>query len=936
MINQQKDAARQFANEWKDKGYEKGESQAFWNALLRDIFGVRKPEQFIKYEDQVLMDKSTGFIDGYISSTRVLIEQKSLDKDLAKPIRQSDGSFLTPFQQAKRYIVELPVDRHPRWVIVCNFREFHIYDMNQPHGEPEIIYLKDLPKDYHRLSFIVDTAALHLQKEMQLSLEAGEIVGKLYDAFAKQYLNIETDAEEQKSLNQLIVRLVFCLYAEDADLFRKDQFHDYLARYAAPQTRGALIRLFDVLDRTDEARDRYLDPELAAFPYVNGGLFSSEIVIPQITDEIRGLLLSEASVGFDWSGISPTIFGAVFESTLNPETRRSGGMHYTSIENIHKVIDPLFLDDLRAELAEIRKIPGSNFKRIQKRVREYRDRLPSLKFLDPASGSGNFLTETYLSLRRLENEALEILERTPNAQPLIRDGFKYVSISQFYGIEINDFAVAVAQTALWIAESQMNKETESVVHFDLDSLPLKSATNIHEGNALTLDWNDVVPAGELNYIMGNPPFVGARWMSKEQKSDVLAVFGEHWKNTGDLDYVTCWYKKTSDYIEGTSIRAALVSTNSVAQGSSVANLWKPLFEGGVHIDFAHRTFRWGSEAKNFAHVHCVIVGFSTAPNNKPKIIYDNGVPQRARNINAYLCDAENVFIESRRTPLCKIPEIGIGNQPVDDGNYLFSEEEMEDFIKAEPSSEKYFRPWFGAQEFIARKPRYCLYLGNCTPAELNRMSNCKKRVAAVREFRLKSKRKATQIGANIPSNFLITNLPQSTYLVIPTVSSERRQYVPIGFMNPDVICSDRVKIVPDATCYHFGVLISSVHMSWMRAVTGRLKSDYNYSAKIVYNNFPWPEPSEEQKLKIEETAQAILDIRAKYPDSSFADLYDEVTMPPDLRRAHEANDRAVMKAYGFKPSLTEPEIVARLLDLYQSLTANQPLLPEKKTKRSKK
>ncbi len=621
MASETKDAARRFAETWKDRGYEKGESQTFWNTLLRDVFGVEKPETFIEYEDQVPTDRSTGFIDGYIPSTRVLIEQKSVDKDLRKAAKQSDGKLLTPFQQAKRYVVDLPVDRHPRWVIACNFREFHIYDMNRPQGEPEILLLKDLPKEYHRLSFLVDPAALPLRKETQVSLEAGEIVGKLYDAFSKQYRDIETSDWEQKSLNRLIVRLVFCLYAEDADLFAKDQFRRYLARFDAAQTRGALIRLFEILDKTDGERDPYLDPELAAFPYVNGGLFTGEIVIPQINDEIRELLLSEASAEFDWSEISPTIFGAVFESTLNPETRRGGGMHYTSIENIHKVIDPLFLDDLRAELAEIRKIPKSNLKKIQKRVREYRNKLSNLKFLDPASGSGNFLTETYLSLRRLENEALGILEETEFAQAQFRDGFKYVSISQFYGIEINDFAVAVAQTALWIAESQMNKETENVVHFDLDSLPLKSTTNIREGNALRIDWNGVVPAGELDYIMGNPPFVGARIMSKGQKDDLFDVFGKKWKNAGNLDYVACWYKKAADYMAGTAIRAALVSSNSITQGEQPAILWKPLFHAGLHIDFAYRTFRWNSESKGMAHVHCVIVGFSLSPNSKPKVIY---------------------------------------------------------------------------------------------------------------------------------------------------------------------------------------------------------------------------------------------------------------------------------------------------------------------------
>ncbi|MCR5360125.1 MAG: hypothetical protein K6E55_09620, partial [Thermoguttaceae bacterium] len=761
------------------------------------------------------------------------------------------------------------------------------------------------------------------------------IVGKLYDAFAKQYQRIDESRDEQKSLNQLIVRIVFCLYAEDAGLFAKDQFHNYLSHYPAPQTRAALLRLFEILDQTDRERDHYLDPELAAFPYVNGGLFSNSIIVPQFTEEICGLLLNEASVEFDWSGISPTIFGAVFESTLNPETRRSGGMHYTSVENIHKVIDPLFLDDLRGELAEIRKLPLSNPKKIQKRVKEYRNRLADLKFLDPASGSGNFLTETYLSLRRLENEALAVLEQTPGAQALIRDGFKYVSISQFYGIEINDFAVAVAQTALWIAESQMNQETENIVKFDLDSLPLKSTTNIREGNALTLDWNDVVPAGGLNYIMGNPPFSGARLMSCEQKKELFDVFGAEWKNAGDLDYVSCWYKKAADYMAGTEIRAALVSSNSITQGEQTAILWKPLFHMGLHIDFAYRTFRWDSESKGMAHVHCVIVGFSLAPNPKPKVIYDS-FPERAKNINGYLVDAVNVFVENRMSPLCEVPAMSLGNQPIDGGFYLFTKEEKEEFVKKEPKAEKYFREWFGSKEFINRRPRYFLYLKECSPHELRKLPLCFERVENVVKYRQSSPRLGTRKLASTPLEFAFTNMPQFTYIIIPETSSERRRYVPIGFMTPDVLCSNAVKLIPNATLYHYGVLTSSVHMAWMRVVAGRLKSDYRYSAQIVYNNFPWPEPTEEQRLKIEETAQAILDVRAKYPDSSFADLYDEVTMPPDLRRAHEANDKAVMKAYGWKTNLPEPEIVARLLDLYQSLTANQPLLPEKKTKRSKK
>ncbi|MBR6481385.1 MAG: class I SAM-dependent DNA methyltransferase, partial [Thermoguttaceae bacterium] len=575
-------------------------------------------------------------------------------------------------------------------------------------------------------------------------------------------------------------------------------------------------------------------------------------------------------------------------------------------------------------------------KKIQKRVREYRNKLSELKFLDPASGSGNFLTETYISLRRLENEALALLEKTPGAQAQIREGFKCVSISQFYGIEINDFAVAVAQTALWIAESQMNKETESVVKFDIDSLPLKSATNIHEANALRISWNGVAPRGEVNYIMGNPPFVGARIMSKEQKDDLFEVFGEKWKGAGNLDYVACWYKKAADYMAGTGIRAALVSSNSITQGEQPAILWKPLFKLGLHIDFAYRTFRWDSEAKSKAHVHCVIVGFSLTPNPKPKVIYDP-LPERAKNINGYLVDAVDAFVESRRIPLCDVTGMDFGSMP-NDGGFLsrYSSETKKEIVSKFPDCEKFFRRLLGADEFINNIERWCLWLPDASPSEIKKYPPIYSAVENVRHLRLNSPRKGTQELAKFPHLFGEIRQPKTRYLLVPSTSSERRLYVPIGFLEPDVISNNANLLIPNATIYHFSVLTSSVHMAWMRAVAGRLKSDYRYSAKIVYNNFPWPEPTEEQRLKIEETAQAILDVRAKYPDSSFADLYDEVTMPPDLRGAHQKNDREVMKAYGFKPSLTEPEIVARLLDLYQSLTANQPLLPEKKSKRSKK
>lgn len=758
---------------------------------------------------------------------------------------------------------------------------------------------------------------------MEVSLQAGELVGVLYDALLKQYKD-PTAPETLKSLNALCVRLVFCLYAEDAGIFgRRDMFHDYLKNVPAAGIRKALVELFRVLDQRAEERDKYLsddNPALAAFPYVNGGLFADEnIEIPPFTEELKNILLSKASEDFDWSAISPTIFGAVFESTLNPETRRSGGMHYTSIENIHKVIDPLFLDGLKAELEEIKEIAVEKTR--VSRLKAYQSKLAGLTFLDPACGSGNFLTESYISLRRLENDAL----RCQTNQITMGDYSNpiQVAIHQFYGIEINDFAATVAKTALWIAESQMLKETEDIIAHQIDFLPLKSYANITEGNALRLNWEDVVSKEKLDYIMGNPPFVGARLMDASQKSDVNLIF-EGWKNAGNLDYVCCWYKKAADLMQGTEIRSALVSTNSVSQGESVANLWKPLFEAGVHIDYAYRTFRWDSEAKIKAHVHCVIIGFSIAPNHAGKILYFGDRAQIVQNINGYLLDADNVFVESRKKPISDVPDIGIGNMPLDGGNYLFTEEEKALFVTIEPAAEKWFRPWIGSHEFINRYFRQCLYLKDCSPNDLRKMPECIKRVEAVRQFRLESSRASTKKLAEYPLSFATTNIPTNDYIVVPKVSSERRKYIPIGLLTPDILASDLVFIIPNVSLYHFGILTSNVHMAWMRAVCGRLKSDYRYSKDVVYNNFPWPAPTDEQRAKIEQTAQAILDARNLYPDCSLADLYDEAAMPPELRKAHQQNDKAVMQAYGFWGKLnTESACVAELMKMYQKLAEDK-------------
>lgn len=908
-----KKQVKAFAEYWADKGYEKGESQKFWLDLLEHVLGIPNARDYITFEDQVKLDH-TSFIDGFISATHVLIEQKGRNKDLRKAIKQSDGTLLTPFQQAKRYSAELPYSQRPRWIITCNFQEFLIYDMEKPNGEPESILLKNLVKEYYRLEFIVNSENENIKKEMEISIKAGEIVGVLYDALLKQYN--EKDEEEFKSLNELCVRLVFCLYAEDSGLFgEKLAFHNYLQSFSAKDTRRALIDLFKVLDTKLEERDKYLDEELAKFPYVNGGLFANEhIIIPQLTQEIVDIILHKASENFDWSEISPTIFGAVFESTLNPETRRSGGMHYTSIENIHKVIDPLFLDNLKEELEKIKEVKVEKLRKQQ--LEAYREKLSKLTFLDPACGSGNFLTETYISLRRLENEALITQTRGQTIFDL-GDVIK-VSIGQFYGIEINDFAVTVAKTALWISESQMMKETEMIVNRQLEFFPLKSYANIVEGNALRIDWNDVVPKEKLSYIMGNPPFVGGMMMSKEQKQDIVNVVGDI-KGVGELDFVSGWYYKATEYIKGTNIEVAFVSTNSICQGQQAVTMWKPLFQKGIKIQFAYRTFVWDSEAQQKARVHCIIVGFSYINRNK-KIIFDNDRVRIVSNINSYLTDTADIFVESISKPICNVPAIKFGSMPRDGGGFVLSDEEKAELIKKEPLAERWIHPYIGAYEFINNKSRWCLWLLGANPHEIKQCPTVMKRIEFVKNFRLASVAEGTRKFAETPTLFCQIAQPDTDYIAVPKTSSEKRKYIPIGFLDKNVIASDLLFLIPNAKLYHFGILTSNVHNAWMRMLCGRLKSDYRYAKDIVYNNFPWPTPTEKQKEDIEKTAQMILDARKLYSDCSLADLYDEVTMPPELRKAHQLNDKAVMEAYGFWGKVkTESECVAELMKMYQRL-----------------
>ena len=915
----QREAARRFVADWTGRGYERGESQQFWLQLLTQVFGVDDPANFIRFEERVKLSNQS-FIDAHIPATRVLIEQKSLGKDLRQGIPQSDGTVLTPYKQAKRYADNMPFSMRPRWIVVSNFASFLVYDLEQPGQEPEEILLENLEREYFRLSFLVNPGEAHLHKEEEVSVKAGEIIGRIYDALLVQYG--ADDPATLRALNMLCVRLVFCLYAEDAGHFGRDQFHDYLAAYDGDDLRTHLLELFRTLNTPEHLRSRYLAPQLAAFPYTNGGLFAEEVDIPPFTPELKTMLLKQASLDFDWSRISPTIFGAVFESTLNPLTRRAGGMHYTSVQNIHRLIDPLFLDALTDELDAILARPQGD--RRARALADFQDKLASLRFLDPACGSGNFLTETYLSLRRLENRALEALFAGRRMMGELYNPIK-VSINQFYGIEINDFAAVVATTALWISEAQMLAETERIVQQDISFLPLRAYNNICEGNALQTDWTSLCPKEELTYIIGNPPFVGYSLQSAGQKEDMLQILtdekGKPYKMAGKVDYVAAWFFKAAQLMQGTSIRTAFVATNSITQGEQVAAVWQPVMERfGAHIDFAYPSFRWDNEASDKAHVHCVIVGFSCDPalaKAKRKKLFAQEGCKEVDNINAYLVAANNEFINNRKLPLCDVPLMTTGNRPADGGFLIIEQEDYDDFIAKEPDAVPFIKKFVGSTEFINNKKRYCLWLVDASPAQMRKMPLVMKRIEGCKQDRLNSPDKGRQQLADMPHLFREIQNPNN-YLIIPKVSSERRPYIPIGYMDKETIASDLVFIIPSASLYHFGVLTSWVHMAWMRAVCGRLKSDYRYSKDVVYNNFPWPKAAEAAVAAISETAQAILDARAAYPDSSLADLYDDTLMPPDLRRAHRNNDRAVLRAYGFptNDSFTESDCVARLFQLY--------------------
>jgi len=921
----QRKAAKEFAIRWKDKGYEKGQSQKYWMELLQKVYGVEDPFSFVEFEDRVKTDtNSTDFIDVVIPSTKILIEQKSIEVDLDKAVRQSNGQLLTPYDQARKYYNNLPKSKLPDYIITCNFKQFNIYDMERPNGEPERIFLNELDTDYYRLKFIVNSKSELLKKEENISKDAGDLIGEIYDAFSNE---LDMDNEEnQKIVNILCVRLVFCLYAEDSQLFNKNLFYDYIKNSDLNHIQNDLFDLFKVLNT--EERDSFTRRDLLDFPFVNGGLFSEEVKIPYFPEKAYDILINKACK-FNWSEISPTIFGGIFESTLNPETRRSGGMHYTSVENIHKVIDPLFLDALKDEFNKIKSVKTRKDKRRQ--LLEFQDKMSNLKFLDPACGSGNFLTESYRCLRQIENDIIrELIKLEGQGEGQITLGMDdnynpiKIRIQQFYGIEINDFAVAVARTALWIQEAQMFSETQSIVFNNnqlKDFLPLDPYDNIIEANALRIDWNNVLPREKCNYVMGNPPFVGANNQTPSNRSDMKYIFGEKFNSVGLLDYVTAWYKKASSYI-GLDTECAFVSTNSITQGEQPGILWNELFKSGIKINFAYRTFRWDSEANIKAHVHCVIIGFSKT-DRKNKWLFENNMTKLVKNINAYLIAADNIIIRRREEPFQNHRHMEKGNMPYDGGHLLLDEDEKNELVKKEPKSIKYIKKIIGSKEFINNINRYCLWLKDCPPNELMSMPLVLERVNRVREARLNMKDVGAHKLANTPTVFREQKNPKQA-LVIPETSSEKRKYIPMTIIDDKVVLTNSMLMVENGDLLLFGIMTSNVHMAWMRAVGGRLEMRYRYSAKIVYNNFPWPNPTIEQKEKIEKTAKMILDARKLYPESSLADMYGEhMYLFPELLKAHQENDKAVMEAYNFDwRNMTESECVAELMKMYQKLNNN--------------
>jgi len=912
--NEIRDRALKFSREWAMASRETAEAKSFWDAFF-EVFGKAR-RTVAAFEDPVRNLKGQyGFID-LLWRGVLVVEHKSRGKDLAKA-----------HTQAVNYIQDLEREGRgvevPRYLLVSDFARFALHDLEE--GTTDEFPLADLHKHIRAFAFIKGEKPVRVDPEDPANIKAAEIMGGLHDT-------LKAGGYAGAPLERFLVRVLFCLFAEDTGIFEPCAFTSFIERRTAED--GAdlgvhLARLFEILDTPPGFRQRNLDEDLAAFPYVNGQLFRERLPFADFNRAMRTALV--ACTHFNWGRINPAVFGSLFQSVMEPGERRQIGAHYTSERDILKVIRSLFLDDLKAELEQIK---ADRSTRRKARLEEFHDKIARLTFLDPACGCGNFLVLTYRELRLLETEVLNLLHGGQGNLDIA--ALARVSVNQMYGIELLEWPARIAEVALWLMDHQMNQVLGEALGNYFVRLPLESTPHIHCGNALRMDWSEAIAPGKCSYILGNPPFVGGKFQDGEQRADLRAVAGET-KNSGLLDYVTGWYFKAAGFIQGTSIVAGFVSTNSITQGEQVGALWNALFRRGLKIHFGHRTFAWESAARGKAHVHVVILGFGAFDTPVKRITdYAEGGEHAAviqvKNISPYLVEGPDSAISNRSKPLCDVPQIGIGNKPIDDGNYLFTPAQKAEFIKVEPAAKAYFKRWIGSEEFINGIERWCLWLGDCNPSELRAMPEARKRVEAVKDFRLSSKSPPTRKLAATPTRFHVENMPKRPFLVIPEVSSEKRLYIPIGFLKPDVLCSNLVKIMPDAAVWHFGILSSALHMAWVRQVCGRLESRYRYSSKLVYNNFPWPqEVSEKQKAAVEEAAQRVLDVRKEFPGSTLADLYDPVAMPPKLAKAHAALDKAVARCYRKEPFRSDRERVEHLFALYETLAARgaQPILKEK-------
>lgn len=893
--------AKIFADYWQNATKEEADKQTFWNEFF-EIFGVQRKSLAV-YEQQVKrLGRAAGFIDLFWPGT-LIVEHKSLGESL-------DYAY----NQAGDYAANLNPAEQPQYIIVSDFQNIKLYDLVGDHQWS--IDLDELPTKLDLFGFI---AGYHKQEYLEqhpVDIKASKQLTQIHDELRKTgYLG--------EDLEILLVRLLFCMFAEDNGVFDKRIFYEYLydrTSEDASDLGPKLIHLFQVLDQQIEDRQSTLDEYLQRFPYVNGGLFKKSIATPTFDHNMRHTLL-DAARNNDWDQINPAIFGAMFQNVMQesgPKKRRELGAHYTSEANILKVIKPLFLDDLRSEF--------ESSKHQINLLNQLHEKISRLKFLDPACGCGNFLVVAYRELRRLELDILKIIygEHLGDAAVNVSDILK-CSVDQFYGIEIEEFPTQVAQVAMWLTDAQMNKLASDQFHTSIVRLPLAASATIVHGDALEKDWNDVISPTDLNYLFGNPPFSGGKQMSQEQRDQVRALFPGV-SGAGVLDFVAGWYAKAMKYIQGTKIRTAFVSTNSIVQGEQVGILWEYMTSNGAIINFAHRTFKWGNESGGTAAVYCVIIGF-WLEDSKNKMIYEYATSTseplglQAKHINAYLMDFEDIYIHTRQQSLSDAPKIGIGNQPIDGGFYLFTTEEKDEFIYKEPGSEKFFRKWIGGEEFLNNTFRWCLWLGEASPSDIRSFPNILKRIEMVRDFRLKSKRSSTLKLAQTPTRFQVENIPKSDYLVIPELTPETRQYIPIGFMKPDTLASNLVKVVQNVELSDFGVLTSEMHMCWVRYVAGRMGNGYRYSKDIVYNNFPWPNFDGSHRSNVEQAARNILSVRSKYTGNSLADLYDVLTMPPDLLKAHRTLDKAVDKAYRTQTFRGEDERIKYLFELYKRLSS---------------